>query len=67
MHNKVPDFFWFHGLANFSLKLKWVRSKDKAEADDFSQPDADAHVQLEEAKFEELRTGGCRDFVVDLA
>jgi len=39
MHNIVPEFFWLHGSANFTLKLKRIRSKDKAEADDFSQPD----------------------------
>lgn len=66
MHNIVMGLFWLQVSADFTLKVQWVRSKDNAEADDLSRPEADAYVRLEAAEFAKVCEWAGQDFDMDL-
>lgn len=40
MHEVITKLFWLQIDSDFTLRLRWVKSEDNAEADDLSRPDA---------------------------
>ena len=46
--------FWLQIDSDFTLRLRWVRSEDNAEADELSRPDVGEYVILAKPYFERL-------------
>jgi len=65
MHEVITELFWLQVKEDFTLSLQWVCSKDNAEADDLSRPDADAYVRLEAESFAKLWKWSGKGFDMD--
>ena len=54
MHLLVCQLFWLQVEADFTLKLRWVPSKDNAVADALTRPDNSEHVRFGQKVFNRL-------------
>ena len=54
MHLLVCQLFWLQVEADFTLKLRWVPSKDNAVVDALTRPDNSEHVRLGQKVFHRL-------------
>ena len=54
MHNLVCQPFWLQVEADFTLKLRWVPSKDNAVADVLTRSETSEHVRLGQQGFDPL-------------
>ena len=56
MHGLVRKIFWLQVDADFTLKIRWVPSRETSEADKLIRPEAWEHVQLRQSHFNDSLT-----------
>ena len=54
MHLVICQLFWLQVEADFTLKLRWVPSKDNIVADALTRPETSEHVRLGQEVFDRL-------------